>query len=293
METRTYTQKGSFSVAVLLPFFIVTLVLFFVIGFDEVLPAVILGFVSLTFFVCLLIFYRIVITIDEKNLSFKLGTGIVKKSYPLSEISSCIPVRNPVWYGVGIRLTPNGWLYNVSGLRAIELTFKNKKEKIRIGTDMPEEVAAYVSQRIVSASPGTEPKSGNKPYLYLFISVLFLAFLIPAILIMKGNRDIDVTLLEEQLKINGMYSISINYSEISSIDTVGALPGIKARTNGFATGQTLRGHFKLDDGSKVRLYVKKHHPPYIAIRTKNATIWMNFKEREKTVQIYREIVAHR
>ena len=42
--------------------------------------------------------------------------------------------RNSWWYGWGIRLTPHGWMWNISGLDAVELTYRNGK-KFRIGTD--------------------------------------------------------------------------------------------------------------------------------------------------------------
>ncbi len=44
--------------------------------------------------------------------------------------------HNRWYYGWGIRLTPQGWLWNVAGLDAVELTFSNGK-KFRIGTDEP------------------------------------------------------------------------------------------------------------------------------------------------------------
>ena len=46
-------------------------------------------------------------------------------------------VRNRWWWGFGIRWTPHGWMWNISGLDAVELTYHNGK-KFRIGTDEPE-----------------------------------------------------------------------------------------------------------------------------------------------------------
>jgi hypothetical protein len=49
-------------------------------------------------------------------------------------------VKNPWYYGWGIRLIPGGWLYNVSGFWAVELQMKNGK-RYRIGTDDAEGLA--------------------------------------------------------------------------------------------------------------------------------------------------------
>ena len=42
-----------------------------------------------------------------------------------------------LYFGFGIRLTQHGWMWNISGLDAVELTYHNGK-KFRIGTDEPE-----------------------------------------------------------------------------------------------------------------------------------------------------------
>ena len=96
----------------------------------------------------LLFFYKLTICIDSKKVSFQLGVGWFGRSYPLSEIKSCKPVRNSIFYGIGIRLIPGGWLYNVSGFKAIELKFHNRRKVVRIGTDKPEEVADLVESAI-------------------------------------------------------------------------------------------------------------------------------------------------
>ena len=50
------------------------------------------------------------------------------------------PVTNKWYYGWGIKRTPHGWLFNVSGLQAVEITLRSAK-KYRIGTDEPERLA--------------------------------------------------------------------------------------------------------------------------------------------------------
>ena len=45
--------------------------------------------------------------------------------------------------GWGIRLIPNGWLWNVSGLGAVELSLVNG-QRFRIGTDEPEQLATAI-----------------------------------------------------------------------------------------------------------------------------------------------------
>ena len=51
---------------------------------------------------------------------------------------------NPL-YGWGIRYPFDGWLYNVSGLQAVELTVKGEGN-LRIGTDEPETLVAALAE---------------------------------------------------------------------------------------------------------------------------------------------------
>jgi hypothetical protein len=73
----------------------------------------------------------------------RFGIGWPRFSFPLDEIVSWEAVRNQPWWGWGIRLTPQGWLFNVSGLDAVELGFRNGR-RVRIGTDDPAGLSAAI-----------------------------------------------------------------------------------------------------------------------------------------------------
>lgn len=92
-------------------------------------------------------FVTLTVTIDEEALRLRFGIGLIRKAIRLSEIASCEPVRNRWWYGWGIRLTPHGMLYNVSGLGAVEVRLRDGKA-IRVGSDEPEALAAALKAAI-------------------------------------------------------------------------------------------------------------------------------------------------
>jgi hypothetical protein len=252
-----------------------------------------LAFVAITFLTCLLIFYKLTIYIDDNCISFKLGIGLISKKYLLSEIQSCSPVKNNPIYGIGIRLIPQGWLYNVSGLDAIELTFKNKKSKVRIGTDKPNEIAQHINKLIISDYPETAiPSNSKKRYLLVgLITVVILAF--PIFLIIYGNREPEVITTTSNIIIEGMYGQQINYSDIKQLDTIPILPRIKARTNGYAFGKILKGNFRFQNQEKAKLFVNAGKPPYILIRTNSLNIYINFKDPEKTRDLFQALINNR
>jgi hypothetical protein len=104
---------------------------FFFHGFNTLLVAV---FVMLA--VCLVLFAVLSVNVDSRDVSLRFGIGVIRKKFPVTEIETAGVVRNHWYYGWGIRKTPDGWLYNVSGLLAVELRMKSG-EKYRIGTDDP------------------------------------------------------------------------------------------------------------------------------------------------------------
>ncbi len=87
------------------------------------------------------------VKIENNALLLKMGIGIIKRKFPLEEIIECSKVKNPWYYGWGVRLTPHGLLYNVSGFDAVKIKMKSGKQ-YRIGTDQPEKLEQAIKQQI-------------------------------------------------------------------------------------------------------------------------------------------------
>jgi hypothetical protein len=295
MKTTKFTQFGTFSLVAMLPILIFVMIMLIVTGFNDTLPAIILIFVIVTLIICLLIFYKLTIDIDDTHVAFSLGIGLVKKKYALKDIDECRPVKNNLLYGIGIRLTPDGWLYNVSGLYAIELTFKNKKFKVRIGTDKPEEVAETINRLL--NKPGyvsgydTAFDSSNRSGYYILAAVILLGLVLPIVLVISTGKETKLEFSDSSFTIKGIYGMTIDYSKIILIDTISSLPKIKTRTNGYAFGNTLKGNFKLYDQTKVKLFVEEEIPPYILIKTDGIDLYLSFKDASKTIDVFKKMTT--
>lgn len=89
------------------------------------------------------------VNIDDTYLKIKFGYGLYQKKFLLNEIISATEVKNHWYYGWGIRLWlwPKMWIYNISGLDAIEIKLKNNKV-YRIGTDEPNKLKEQLLQSI-------------------------------------------------------------------------------------------------------------------------------------------------
>lgn len=79
--------------------------------------------------------YKLTVEIKDGFLRFWFGVGIFWKKVAIEQIAYCEPFKG-VFGGWGIRITPDGWLYNVSGMKAVTVVLKSGK-KIHIGTDEP------------------------------------------------------------------------------------------------------------------------------------------------------------
>ena len=90
--------------------------------------------------ILLTLFSTLTVRVGGEAITVQFGVGIIRKRLQLSDVECYATVRNPWYYGWGIRYTPRGWLYNISGLSAIELLMRNGKT-CRIGTDDPEGLA--------------------------------------------------------------------------------------------------------------------------------------------------------
>lgn len=96
---------------------------------------------------------------------------------------------------------------------------------------------------------------------------------------------------ENSFKIKGIYGVDIPYTDISEIDTLPRLPGIRMKTNGYADGKTLVGYFKMEDETKAKLFVKTKHSPFLRIISKNQIpVYLNFEDRRKTVDLYEKLM---
>jgi hypothetical protein len=91
------------------------------------IPFAVLGIVAL-------FFGSMTISIDDKDLSWTFGIGLLRRSVPLSDIEACRTISTGLLAGLGIRYTERGWLYNVSGRDAIAVRMLDGKQ-FCLGTD--------------------------------------------------------------------------------------------------------------------------------------------------------------
>jgi hypothetical protein len=112
-----------------------------------------------------------------------------------------------------------------------------------------------------------------------------------------GEKDPDISIINEHIQIKAMYGLNIDFSEvhnISLIDKSMSDIGIGTRTNGYGgIGGALKGNFKSDTLGETLLFVQSKSSPTIKIeRTDKKDVYISLHNSESTEQLYRELIAN-
>lgn len=142
MEQYKHTQIGYL---LLISYSIVALFMVYLNVMVDFHPLAFAGLIIVL--IVLRVFSRLTVVVDDQMIKIELGLRIIRKTFPLKELETYRVVKNPWYYGWGIRFTPQGWLFNVSGFSAIELQMKGGK-RYRIGTDDAENLAATLGKAL-------------------------------------------------------------------------------------------------------------------------------------------------
>jgi len=107
--------------------------------------------------ICMVLFATLTVEVDQEKLTARFGPGFIRKTIPLYHIVGYQQVRNHWISGWGIRRISGGWMWNVSGLDAVELMLQDGG-KFRIGTNDPEGLVSALEQALrrkhLSPPPG-------------------------------------------------------------------------------------------------------------------------------------------
>lgn len=93
-------------------------------------------------------FRSLTVEVDEYEVRLCFGDGPIKKSFAIADLSTVKSTRTKPINGWGIHWTGEGWLYNIYGLDAVELSF-NDGSKVLIGTDEPDELLNALNNRLI------------------------------------------------------------------------------------------------------------------------------------------------
>jgi hypothetical protein len=244
----------------------------------------------------LLVFGTLTITIDAEAIEARFGIGLIKKRVALAEIRGFEAVTSPWYYGWGIRLYPGGWLYNVSGLESVELCLRDGS-RVRFGTAEPRVLYDALRGRLGQLPPVSESDRGAFPARSRRWMIAVLAF-VSLLLVSLGatfyleTKPPQVTIADGRLAVSGfVYGTEIELAQIEAVTLESSLPAIETRTNGFALGGTLRGHFRLAELGDAERYLEADAPPFVMVQHAGGVLIFNAQQPARTQALHDELVA--
>jgi hypothetical protein len=239
-------------------------------------------------------FATLTVTVTRQTIVASLGIGFLNRRTPLAQVRGWRIVHSPLYHGIGIRLIPGGALVTVRSGPAVELLLENDRV-LRIGTDEPQrlvEALAAVRQPPVPdySSVAMTIRPGARRRLAIFALVV-----IPSACVFfgirAGGKPPRVTMSHEGMKIRAaMYGVDLPWSTVTDVSLEQALPPVIRRTNGYAFGGTLRGHFHVEGLGPMRLFVERDDPPFVRITSSTeGVIYVGLGSGGGTRQLFREI----
>ena len=109
-------------------------------GFDWKLHAI----VGIAILLVGVMFSSLTIEVEPAQVSWQFGIPAIKNAVRMEDILNVAVVRNPFIYGWGAHMIPRGWVYNVSGRDAVELTLRDGS-RVRLGTDQPDVLLSAIT----------------------------------------------------------------------------------------------------------------------------------------------------
>jgi hypothetical protein len=150
VEIYRHTQRGTVIIASMSAAIALAAAILATIVATEVeplAPACISAFVLALLVACLFAFGSLTVTVDPTGVAAAFGPGLFRRRIATSSIRAARAVRNGWHLGWGIRWVPRGWMYNVSGLDAVELELDTGRV-FRIGTDEPARLLAAIESAL-------------------------------------------------------------------------------------------------------------------------------------------------
>jgi hypothetical protein len=256
--------------------------------------AVVLWLVGAILALVLLVFSALTVEVDRDAIRLRFGIGLVRRTIALARVRSWRPVSNPWYVGWGIRRGPGYWMWNASGLSAVELVFEDGR-RFRVGTDEPEDLSRAIERAAGHPPadgadvPPLPPRDWKKTALVVAAVAAGMTLLIgvPFYLEMIPPR---VTVTGQGFEIESVfYGQGYPWSDVTEISLEPRLPPILARTNGFAAVGVLRGHFRVQHLGAGKLFVDLGTPPFILVRLREGFVAVSLETAEKTRALHEEL----
>lgn len=130
--------------------------------------------------------------------------------------------------------------------------------------------------------------------LTFFWLMMGLVFVLTIVFLSFFRKKTKFEAYNDMILINDfVYPANIPNYVIKSISLVEKLPKVMMRSNGYGGLRMWKGVFRILGGKRCLFYVENHfRGPLIKIDTVRECIFINFKDKEQTYQLYNELTKN-
>lgn len=85
------------------------------------------------------------VRVTDRAVAWWFGFPVIGRRVALGDIASAVAIKTNLFEGWGIHLTWHGWLWNVSGFNAVQITLRSGT-RFAVGTAEPQAVIDAVAR---------------------------------------------------------------------------------------------------------------------------------------------------
>lgn len=154
----------------------------------------------------------------------------------------------------------------------------------------------YKSTSVITKK-GDSDSDTSKAVIFFIILLSAIIFITIGALFINGEKDANVSILDDRIQIKAMYGFDIYLSEVADISLLEKSMkeiGTGKRTNGYGGfGEALKGNFRSDTLGEIILFVQSKSSPTIKIeRIGKKDVYISLSNGDSTIQLYRELIAN-
>lgn len=117
----------------------------------------------------------------------------------------------------------------------------------------------------------------------------FVILIFVGVLLFYSVQPVKVNILDEGIKIDGIYGGLYSWSSIETVELKDTLPNITRRANGSSVGTKLKGHFNTTEYGGVKLLLDKNVKEFIYLHTDRGLVILNLTDTKSTENLYKQI----
>jgi hypothetical protein len=110
------------------------------------------------------------------------------------------------------------------------------------------------------------------------------------ILLQGTKTEAEVILKDQTVEITGQYGKVYNLSDISEVRLADTIPAIGRKANGAGLGDIKKGIWEVEGMGQCRLFIEAAGGPYILLTTSQENVIINFKDAQKTQDLYQTLL---